>query len=229
MYILMEHVPGGDFFTRLESCAFFVPENEARFYCANIILAVEFLHSIHGRLGGIVYRDLKPENLIVAGNGYLKLVDFGFSKELLGASRTFTLCGTPEYLAPETILGRGYSFPVDWWALGVLLYDASLGSSPFAEAEDYDQMSICRNIIQKRVRFPRFCDPQLKGLIKRLLKKDPLKRLGSSTNGAKEIKSNEWFAEIDWRALYREEVEAPWIPPPWKEDAEESSSSASSS
>ena len=118
------------------------------FYGANVALAVQALHDTN-----VVFRDLKPENLMFDAHGYLKLVDFGFAKKLVG--KTFTLCGTPEYLAPETILGRGYTKAVDWWSFGVLMYDMVVGASPFVgENGEDDEMTICRNIIERRVKFP---------------------------------------------------------------------------
>ena len=116
-----------------------------RFYAANVVLCFEYLH-----LKNIIYRDLKPENLIIAGDGYLKLIDFGFAK-VLNEGRTFTICGTPEYIAPEIILNQGHGKAVDWWTLGILIYEMHTGIDPF---NDEDPMGIYKNILRGRINFP---------------------------------------------------------------------------
>ena len=134
---------------------------------------IEYLHSLN-----IIYRDLKPENILIAKDGYLKLVDFGFAKKI--SVRTFTLCGTPEYLAPEVILNHGHGKPVDWWALGVLLYEMLVGEDPFT---DKDPMTVYHNILKGRVRFPKDLDADGKSLIKHLLVSDLSRRYGNLKNG----------------------------------------------
>jgi protein kinase A len=116
LYLVMSYVNGGDLFGLINKLGRF-PEDNAKFYAAQIVLAMEYLHH-----NNIVYRDLKPENVMVTSSGYLKLTDFGFAKRLDGSGRTWTLCGTPEYLAPELIQGLGYGLSVDWWTVGVLTY-----------------------------------------------------------------------------------------------------------
>lgn len=116
-----------------------------RFYTANVVLCFEYLHSKN-----IIYRDLKPENLIIASDGYLKLIDFGFAK-VLNEGRTFTICGTPEYIAPEIILNQGHGKPVDWWTLGILIYEMHTGIDPF---NDEDPMGIYKNILRGTITFP---------------------------------------------------------------------------
>lgn len=119
-----------------------------RFYAAHVITIFEYLHEKN-----IIYRDLKPENILVNSNGYLKLTDFGFAKVI--NQKTFTLCGTPEYLAPEIILSKGHGMPVDWWTLGILLYEMLIGIDPF---NDEDPMMIYQKIIKGRVNFPNSID-----------------------------------------------------------------------
>ncbi len=139
------------------------------------------------------------------------MVDFGFAKII--KDRTFTLCGTPEYLSPELVLGKGHNKCVDYWAIGVLIYEMVCGYSPFADHETNDQMTICKNIVRNRVEFPkRFTDMKGKDLIIKLLEKDPLARLGCLKNGAEDIKNHPWFANFDWNKLLKREITAPWIP-----------------
>jgi CRP-like cAMP-binding protein len=147
-FMLMELVQGGDLFSRLQNSATpgRVSLDEVRFYAGCVVAAFEHLHAI-----SVVYRDLKPESLLIDADGYLKLVDFGFAK--IVHDRTYTLCGTPEYLAPELVLSRGHNKGVDYWALGALLYEMAAGYNPFTGAND-DLMVICRNILRGEVKFP---------------------------------------------------------------------------
>lgn len=126
LYLLLDYVPGGELFSYLRKFRRF-DENMARFYAAEIVLVLEYLHE---KQGGVAYRDLKPENLLLDGEGHIRLVDFGFAKRL-GSTETYTLCGTPEYLAPEVIHNKGHTTAVDWWALGILIYEFLTGYPPF--------------------------------------------------------------------------------------------------
>lgn len=163
LYMLLELVQGGELFGRLQNSPTpgRISPGEARFYAACVLDAFDYLHALH-----VVYRDLKPENLLIDAAGYLKLVDFGFAKFV--PDRTFTLCGTPEYLAPELVLGRGHDKGVDYWAIGVLLFEQVAGYSPFADRERNDQMTICKNILRGVVDFPRhFSDRDVSGCCRR--------------------------------------------------------------
>jgi protein kinase A len=144
IYFLLEYIPGGELFTLMRNDIIF-PQEQARFYCANIIKVFEYLHSLN-----VIYRDLKPENILIDVNGYLRLTDFGFAKKIDG--KTYTICGTPEYLAPEIVLNRGYSKPADWWALGVITYEMLAGIDPF---NDTDPMMVFNKIIKGKVKFPK--------------------------------------------------------------------------
>jgi protein kinase A len=150
-----------------------VPDIQAKFYASGIILAIGYLHK-----KDIAYRDLKPENCVIDKAGYPKIIDFGFAKKLPGGVKTYTLCGTPEYLAPELVLGRGHNKAVDYWAFGILIYEMLAGFSPFSDAQGMDQVVTCRNIVNGRLSFPRTFGAECKDLVKKLLVREIQNRLG---------------------------------------------------
>ncbi|XP_073919932.1 cAMP-dependent protein kinase catalytic subunit PRKX isoform X3 [Castor canadensis] len=168
LYMLMEFVPGGELFTYLRNRGCF-PSATGLFYTAEIVCAIEHLHA-----KGIVYRDLKPENILLDRDGHIKLTDFGFAKKLV--DRTWTLCGTPEYLAPEVIQSKGHGRAVDWWALGVLVFEMLSGFPPFF---DDNPFGIYQKILAGKIDFPRHLDFGAKDLIRKLLVVDRTRRLGN--------------------------------------------------
>lgn len=172
LYIAMEYVAGGELFTYLRSVGKFSP-NQACFYASHVTLMFEYLHSKN-----VIYRDLKPENLLIDPDGYLKLTDFGFAKIVEG--RTYTLCGTPEYLCPEILTNKGHGKGVDWWTLGILIYEMIAGIDPF---NDDDPMAIYQNILRGIIKFPRKFDRDARSLVKHLLQADLSKRYGNLKNG----------------------------------------------
>lgn len=201
LYIVMECVFGGDFFSYLRSVD--RQSNEAAmFYAAQIVTIFEYMHAHN-----IIYRDLKPENLLVGKDGYLKLTDFGFAKVV--ELRTYTLCGTPEYLAPEIILNKGHGKAVDWWTLGILIYEMLVGYPPFYDEEP---MGIYKKILEGKLMFPRFYDANAKVLTKKLLTFDPHKRIGNLYKGDEDIKLSAWFAQMDFDKLLKKEITPPYIP-----------------
>ena len=203
LYLILEYVPGGELFTLLRNNTNF-PVEQAKFYTAHIITIFEYLHSKN-----IIYRDLKPENILINRNGYLKLTDFGFAK-VINNNKTYTLCGTPEYLAPEIILNKGHGKPVDWWTMGILLYEMLVGIDPFS---DDDPMMIYQKIIKGKIRFPNNIDKNAKSLIKHLLVADTTKRFGCLKNGVKDIVNHRFFNGFDWRSFVFIKMEAPYVPP----------------
>jgi len=187
LIIIMEFCPGGDMFDQLYKHKSFSVE-DTRIFTLQILLPLEHLHSM-----SIVHRDLKLENILLAQDGALKLTDFGFAKYI--KYRSWTLCGTPEYLAPEIILEKGHGKAVDYWAFGVLFYELLAGQSPF-EAEDH--LATYQKILDGTVNYPANMDEDARDLISKLLQKDISRRLGNLRAGAKDIKRHPFFKSINW-------------------------------
>ena len=202
VYMLLELCNGGELFTLLRSHICF-PEKTARFYAASVASMFEYMHSM-----GIIYRDLKPENLLIDAQGYLKLTDFGFAKETNGKA-TYTLCGTPDYLSPEILTGSGHGVGVDWWCLGVLLYEMISSYAPFF---DESQTVTFQKILQESPRFPPEFSPAAKHLVRYLLQKRPTKRLGVIKGGAKSVKSHAFFKRFDFKKLLMRKMRPPIVP-----------------
>lgn len=201
LYFAMEFVAGGDLFTYLRKIGHF-DNNQSMLFGAQIVLMFEYLHSMK-----IIYRDLKPENLLIHKDGYLKLTDFGFAK--IVEERTYTLCGTPEYIAPEVLLNKGHGKPVDWWTLGVLIYEMIAGIDPF---NDDEPLLIYQKILKCKYQFTRAFDSHAKSLIKHLLVVDLSKRFGNLKKGVDDIKKHRWFKGLDWGMLVRKEIRMPYQP-----------------
>ncbi|MCJ1368434.1 hypothetical protein MMC16_007577 [Acarospora aff. strigata] len=204
LYLVLAFVNGGELFHHLQKEQRF-DINRSRFYTAELLCALECLHGFN-----VIYRDLKPENILLDYSGHIALCDFGLCKlDMKDEDRTNTFCGTPEYLAPELLLGHGYTKTVDWWTLGVLLYEMLTGLPPYYD-ENTNEMY--RKILQEPLHFPGpdIVPPAAKDLLTRLLDRRPEQRLGA--NGASEIKAHQFFHSIDWRKLLQRKYEPTFKP-----------------
>ena len=207
VFMLLDYVCGGELFSRLADLHH-LPFSHSRFYAACVLSAFEHLHRKE-----IIYRDLKPENLLIDRKGYLKVVDFGFAKKLKNNEKTYTVCGTPEYLAPEIILRTGHNFLVDVYAVGILIYEMEVGSSPFQDKSGQMNNSvICNQILKNKVQFPKGVNSRTQELVTELLIKKSSKRLGSGKLGTKECLKHKYFRELDFDVLIKKAYKAPWVP-----------------
>ena len=202
LYFLFEFVQGGDLSTLLDVKKQ-LSLDMAKFYAASVLTVFDYLHKKK-----IIYRNLKPENILIGSDGYIKLSNFSFAK-IMRHDTTNTFCGTPEYLAPEMINKVGHNKGVDFWSLGILLYEMLVGITPFA---DTDPMKIYQKINRGKINMPRSFSKELKILIKHLLMFDPKKRLGMKEKGIFEIINHPFFDGFDWKGLLFKNIEAPYIP-----------------
>jgi CRP-like cAMP-binding protein len=210
IFFLLEPVTGGELFDVYSEEHFFGNQAHAKFYIACVTLALEHIHCKR-----VIYRDLKLENCLVDHQGYLKLTDMGIAKVVLG--KTYTVCGTADYFAPETLRQTGHNRAVDWWATGVLLFIMVVGRSPF-DAEDVTQ--IYKNIIKgfSKVKFPSSIATDLSDVIKSLCRKKPEERVPMQKGGVEALQEMPWFSSLSWKGLVDRTVEAPFIPEPMSLD-----------
>jgi len=203
IYFLTEFLEGGDLFGMLRDIGI-MQKWPSQFYAGSIILAVEYLHE-----KGYMHRDIKPENVALDGDGWCKLLDFLSCKKAL---RAHTLVGTPEYMAPEIILGRGYNCCIDWWSVGVCCFEFICGPLPYGH-ETEDHLELFRQVVENQLNFPSYVkDPAAIQLIRSLLERFPEQRLGSSSAGAKDIKDHPFFADMSWDSLLARDCEPPFMP-----------------
>jgi len=204
LYFVMDYCPGGELFFHLGKEGRF-HEGRAKFYAAQILLALEHLHSI-----GVVYRDLKPENVLLDEHGNVKITDFGLSKAGVVDSATGakSFCGTPEYLPPEVVKRLEYGTAADWWSLGALLHEMLTGWPPFFSQ---DRTELFRRIAGEELALPEGLTVEAADLLRCLLNKDPRARLGS-VGGAASVRAHSFFAGVDWQALYDRRIPTPWTP-----------------
>lgn len=205
LYMVMDFVPGGELFTLLRRSGRF-PDPVAKFYAAEVAVALSHLHGLD-----IVYRDLKPENILLNYDGHIKVADFGFAK--LCTSTTWTLCGTPDYLAPEVVGQQRYNKSVDWYALGVLIFEMLSGLPPYHQPEA-NPVLLYEKIIQgpSCIKWPDYFENFAFDIINKLMEGDPSKRYGNMWNGANDVFAHPWFKEVDWDRLEGRKITAPYLP-----------------
>ncbi|XP_015430028.1 PREDICTED: serine/threonine-protein kinase N isoform X2 [Dufourea novaeangliae] len=200
---VMEYAAGGDLMMHIHADVFGEPR--AVFYSACVVLGLQYLHESR-----IIYRDLKLDNLLLDTEGYVKIADFGLCKEGMGyGDRTGTFCGTPEFLAPEVLTETSYTRAVDWWGLGVLIFEMLVGESPFPGD---DEEEVFDSIVNDEVRYPRFVSLEAIAIMRRLLRKNPDRRLGSSERDAEDVKKQAFFRHIVWDDLLLRRVKPPFVP-----------------
>lgn len=201
---VMEYANGGELFFHLSRERVF-SEDRARFYGAEIVSALDYLHSQN-----VVYRDLKLENLMLDKDGHMKITDFGLCKEGITDEATMrTFCGTPEYLAPEVLEDNDYGRAVDWWGLGVVMYEMMCGRLPFY---NQDHERLFELIVMEEIRFPKSLSPEAKALLTGLLRKDPKQRLGGGPDDAREVMGHKFFSGIHWEDVLQKKLVPPFKP-----------------
>mmetsp|Transcript_15255 Transcript_15255/g.36225 ORF Transcript_15255/g.36225 Transcript_15255/m.36225 type:complete len:825 (+) Transcript_15255:3-2477(+) len=212
--MLLDFCPGGDLLSRMNKVGGSLPHESCALYAAMLLLALEYIQRLK-----VVYRDIKPENLLIDDRGYLKLADFGMAKVLSTKARTFTVCGSPEYMAPEMIKGSGHSFTIDNWGLGILIYEMNCGHTPFNPKHNSSSQAVCKRITscttlhfdesEKAKRL----NGTARDIINRFLRIQPDMRAGGDRAGGWEaVKTHAFFSTVHWEKLVKQELEAPWIP-----------------
>ncbi|XP_069015960.1 cGMP-dependent protein kinase 1-like isoform X1 [Embiotoca jacksoni] len=205
LYMLLEACLGGEVWTLLRDRGSF-EDSTTRFYTGCVVEAFAYLHA-----KGIIYRDLKPENLLLDSRGYAKLVDFGFAKKIGFCKKTWTFCGTPEYVAPEIILNKGHDVSADYWSLGILMYELLTGSPPFSGPDPMKTYNIILRGIDM-IEFPKKITKNAANLIKKLCRDNPSERLGNLKNGVKDIQKHKWFEGFNWEGLKKGTLTPPITP-----------------
>jgi len=200
---VMEYAAGGDLMMHIHADVFTEPRTV--FYTACVVLGLQYLHE-----NRIIYRDLKLDNLLLDTEGYVKIADFGLCKEGMGyGDRTGTFCGTPEFLAPEVLTETSYTRAVDWWGLGVLIFEMLVGESPFPGD---DEEEVFDSIVNDEVRYPRFLSLEAIAIMRRLLRKSPERRLGATERDAEDVKKQAFFRNVNWEDLLMRKVPPPFVP-----------------
>ncbi|XP_020267275.1 serine/threonine-protein kinase AtPK2/AtPK19-like isoform X2 [Asparagus officinalis] len=203
LYLVLDFVNGGHLFYQLYHQGLF-REDLARIYTAEIVSAVSHLHA-----NGIMHRDLKPENILLGADGHVMLTDFGLAKEFEENTRSNSLCGTIEYMAPEIIQGKGHDKVADWWSVGILLFEMLTGKPPFIGG---NRDKIQQKIVKDKLKLPAYLTSEAHSLLKGLLQKEASKRLGGGPAGSNEIKNHKWFKLINWRKLEAREIQPSFKP-----------------
>ncbi|XP_068629371.1 ribosomal protein S6 kinase beta-2 isoform X1 [Battus philenor] len=202
LYLILEYLSGGELFMHLEREGIFL-EDTACFYLSEIILALEHLHSL-----GIIYRDLKPENVLLDAQGHVKLTDFGLCKEHIQEGIvTHTFCGTIEYMAPEILTRSGHGKAVDWWSLGALMYDMLIGQPPFTGE---NRTKTIEKILKGKLMLPAYLTQDARDLVRRLMKRSETQRLGAT--GASAVRGHAFFKHVQWDDVFNRRLEPPMKP-----------------
>ena len=206
LYLVSEFMQGGDMFFHMHDGQIVTFDvKKTKFYIVELVLALESLHK-----NNMVYRDLKPENILLDNKGHIKLTDFGLSKILEDEKdKAFTICGTPQYLAPEVLLKQGYDKSIDWWSLGCIMYEMLIGKLPFPIKREV-KMSL--KLYEKKITFPKNTDKDAEDLIKKLLVVNPKARLGYGPNGCDNVKNHPFFNGVDWDLAYEKKLDPPFVP-----------------
>ncbi|KAK1433775.1 hypothetical protein QVD17_10692 [Tagetes erecta] len=212
LYLILDFINGGHLFFHLYRQGIF-SEDQARVYTAEIVSAVSHLHE-----RGIVHRDLKPENILMDADGHVMLTDFGLAKEIDESSRSNSMCGTTEYMAPEILLAKGHNKNADWWSVGILLYEMLTGKPPFTHS---NRKKLQEKIMKEKVKLLPRLSGEAHSLLKGLLQKDPSLRLGSGPRGGDDIKNHKWFKTINWKKLDSRELQTKFKPDVSGEDCTE--------
>jgi len=203
LYLVLDFINGGHLFFQLYQQGLF-REELARIYTAEIVSAVAHLHA-----NGIMHRDLKPENILLDADGHAMLTDFGVAKEFDENTRSNSMCGTVEYMAPEIVQGRGHDKAADWWSVGILLFEMLTGKPPFVGGNRY---KIQQKIVKEKIKLPTFLSSEVHSLLKGLLHKEAGRRLGSGPGGSDEIKNHKWFKSINWKRLEARQIQPSFRP-----------------
>jgi serum/glucocorticoid-regulated kinase 2 len=205
LYFALEFCPGGELFFHLQRVENF-DEEVTRFYSAQMVLALEHLHK-----NNVIYRDLKPENVLIHNDGYIKLTDFGLAKEnVINDKDAMSFCGTPEYLAPEILERKGHGKAVDWWSLASIIYEMIVGLPPFYEKDNREKLF--KQIKSGEPEYPDDMSAPCKDLLQGLFKKDPAERIGGADGNADEIKNHPWYSAVDWDILMEKKIIPPFKP-----------------
>ncbi|WCJ27858.1 protein-serine kinase 1 [Euphorbia peplus] len=203
LYLVLDFINGGHLFFQLYHHGLF-REDLARIYAAEIVSAVSHLHA-----NGIMHRDLKPENILLDSDGHVMLTDFGLAKEFDENTRSNSLCGTVEYMAPEIVLGKGHDKAADWWSVGILLYEMLTGKPPYTGG---NRDKIQQKIVKDKIKLPSFLSSEAHSLLKGLLQKEAGRRLASGSTGSEEIKRHKWFKGVNWKKLDSREIKPSFCP-----------------
>jgi len=203
--MLVKLIQGGELYSLMKRHRKnILPERDAKFYASGILEGLSYMHSFN-----VLYRDLKPENVLINKDGYPVIVDLGFAKEVV--DKTYTLCGTPWYIAPEVILGRGHDKACDHWSWAILVHEMVSGDTPFG-ASGNDQMTLFKAIVRGNYKISRRCNEIVSNLVERVLVTRPSQRLGSLKGAELDIKNHDWLTDVDFDKLRQKKFRAPWKP-----------------